>query len=90
MTVKYVGLRDKAWGDTPKRGAEIAYDEDNRKEVTLFERTANLMTIKGWNIDTGVASWAWCEVEDRNEYDKFMADWQEAKKCIANCMRFGF
>ena len=69
------------------RVAEITYNE---KEVTLFERTSNLMGIKGWTIDTVSDGYAVCEVDDREQYKAFMEDWKASKKCIRDCIKFEF
>ena len=83
MTVNYKGAEKNL-----RRLAEISFDDE--KETTLFERTAKLMEIKGYSIDLVADGYAQCVVEDREDYKEFMAKWKEAKKCIKDCMKFGF
>ena len=83
MKVNYKGM-DSEYN---YRTAEITYDE---KEFTFFERTSFLMRIKGWAIDSVCDGYALCEVDDREQYKAFMEDWKESKKCIKDCMKFGF
>lgn len=86
MTVSYKGLI-KAAKNLEYRLAEIEFDQ---KEFRKVERIANLMRIKGWEIQLVTEDYAQCEVEDRNEYRDFMRDWKESKKCITECIKFGF
>lgn len=92
MRIRYVGMRDEAWTKIqPKRGAEIEvrYDEDI-KDNELFDRVIKLMKIHGWEFTEGCPGWAFCEVEDRKEYEDFYRDYKECQKCIRNCMKYGF
>lgn len=84
MRVRYKGMDQ----DYSYRTAEITYDEDTEQETV--DRIVKLMEIKGWKIDTVVAGFYICEVDDRDEFTGFMEDWKECKKCILNCIKFGF
>lgn len=84
MTVTYKGMDQ----GMDYRLAEIQFEDAEEPKV---ERIVNLMVIKGWerlNIVTN--GYAQCEVEDRDEFRYFMKDWKESKRCIAQCMKFGF
>ena len=89
MTATYVGMRDSHWNkrDTERRAVELGYDESEEK---AFERVVSLMKIKGWNIETGVEGWGICMVECKEEAEDFMRDWKQSKRCIANCIKYGF
>ena len=87
MTAKYVGTRDGSWGKEKLRAVELGCTEN---EQVAFDRVCNLLRVKGWNIDNGVECWGLCLVEDANEAKDFMNDWKAAKRCIANCIKFGF
>ena len=87
MTARYVGTRDAHWGKETSRAVELGCTED---EQTAFDRVCNLMRVKGWVIDNGVECWGLCFVEDRREADEFIREWKAAKRCIANCIKFGF
>ena len=83
MRVNYKGAEENL-----RRLAEISFDDE--KETTLFERTAKLMEIKGYSIDLLADGYAQCVVEDRDDYNEFMAKFKSAKKCIKECIKFGF
>ena len=73
MQVKYVGNRA-----FKERLAEIGYsEEEEQKAFQLF----NMMAELGWNIDSSVAGWACCEIENKDEYIMFLND---IKKCKRN------
>ena len=87
MRVNYKGInKDEDYN----RLAEIAFDDEDEKETALFNRTAKLMEIKGWSIDRVADGYAQCVVDDYESYKAFMEDWKECKRCIKNCMKFGF
>lgn len=96
MKIRYVGMRDEAWSRDPRRGAEIEsrYDDDDRyndvRDNELFERVIKLLKIHGWKFTEGVPGWAFCEVEDRREYEDFYRDYKDCQRCIRNCMKYGF
>lgn len=97
MRIRYCGKGIDKWGHRGKeRGAEITslFDDDEREEdkrdFELFTRTINLLKIHGWKFTEGVIGWAFCEVADRAEYNEFLEDYRDCKKCISNCMKFGF
>ena len=90
MNARYVGKRDWRWGYYKDRAVELDYDYEKDREEEKFFRVCALMKIKGWEIETGVEGWGLCRVEDRNEAQDFIRDWKEAKRCISNCMKFGF
>ena len=96
MNIHYVGLKNPYWDAKYKRrGAEIwsRWDGDdnyNAHDKTLFERTIALLKVHGWKFTEGIDGWAFCELNDRDEYNEFLEDYKDCKKCIANCMRFGF
>ena len=69
------------------RLAEICFDES---KLDVMNRIAFLMRIKGWNIDIVTECYAQCEVDDYDDYKSFMEDWKESKKCILQCIKFGF
>ena len=69
------------------RIAEIYYED---RELRVLERIIQLMGIYGYQIVNSVEGWAYCEVSDLEEYKEFMWAWKKAKKCIANCEKFGF
>lgn len=88
MTVGYKGRN--SFG-VENRFAEIFFNHEDSKELELFNRLMFFMNrIKGWNIKYEVAGWAYCVIEDRDEYSMFVADYKEAKKMIKDCMKFGF
>ena len=74
-------------GGRKYRLAEISFDPS---EWTKLERIVKLMGIKGWQIDIVTDGYASCIIEDRREYDLFMEDWKASKRCITNCMKYGF
>ena len=73
MQVKYKGL-DR---DLNSRYVDIYYNDEEFKKV---ESIINLMTSKGWNVKNGVMGFAFCEIEDKEEYRYFMKDWKASKK----------
>lgn len=83
MIVTYKG-KD---ADYNYRVAEIGFNDD---ETSVIERISKLMSIKGWNIEIVTDGYALCKVEDREEYTEFMKDWKAAKRCIMNCIKYGF
>ena len=87
MTAKYVGTRDRNWGEEKSRAVELGCAEN---EQTAFNRVCDLLRVKGWDIDNGVECWGLCRVEDKSEADEFIREWKAAKRCIINCIKFGF
>lgn len=84
MTINYKGMTK----DYEYRIAEIGYDEN---EFELVDRLCFFLNrIKGWEVKNAVEGWAYCEVDDRAEYELFKADYKKAKKMISNCIKFGF
>ena len=97
MRIHYVGKGTDKWGYKNKqRGAEITsrYDEDEREEdkrdFELFNRTIELLKIHGWKFTEGIVGWAFCELADKAEFNEFHEDYKDCKRCIMNCMKFGF
>ena len=83
MRVNYKGM-DK---DFEYRLAKINYDEEETKKV---EYMIKIMSIKGWEIKNATEEYAYCEVENIEEYKEFMKDWKEVKKSVALWKKFGF
>jgi hypothetical protein len=73
MQVKYKGL-DR---DLNSRYVDIYYNDE---EFEKIESIINLMTSKGWNVKNDVMGFAFCEIEDKEEYQYFMKDWKASKK----------
>lgn len=87
MTVTYKGMTQ----DFEYRVAEVNYDDENKKEVELVERTIFLMEkVKGYKIDTVTPGYVQCEVEDKAEYMEFAKEWREIVKMFKLCKKFGF
>lgn len=84
MRVNYKGMDV----DYPYRIAEINYDDE--KECKKIEYIAKVMYIKGWEIKIVADGWAYCEVDNIEEYKSFMKDWKEVKKSVALWRKFGF
>ena len=84
MRVNYKGM-DK---DYPYRIAEINYDDE--EESKKVEYIAKVMLINGWEIKIVADGWAYCEVDNIDEYRSFMKDWKEVKKSVALWKKFGF
>lgn len=80
MRVSYKGS-DSDFG---YRVAEIAYDDDNEKDVELLTRTAELMEDCGWHIYICGCGYASCEVDNIDDFRSFMIDWKECKKNARN------
>lgn len=93
MTARYyatVELIDWSTCNTYRKSfphVEVVYSDAEEKAI---DRIALLMRIKGWNMDMSIGGVATCEVEDRAEAKDFMEDWKESKKCIMDCIKFGF
>ena len=84
MTINYKGSEK----DFPWRLAEISFSED---EWELANRMEKLFHIKGWtNFEVVTDGYAACTVEDFEQYKDFVTDYKAVKKCIKNCMEFGF
>lgn len=90
MTITYTGNRQTKSLRGNLSGIRLAEISYNENESTLMDRMAKLLEVKGWKVDTGVEGWASVEVLDRDEYNQFVEDYKEAKRCIKNCMKFGF
>lgn len=90
MIINYTGSRQTKDLHNQLSGIRLAEISYNENEFVLMNRMAQLLEVKGWEIDSSVEGWAAVEVADRDEYNKFMADYKEAKRCIKNCMKFGF
>ena len=75
MTVRYVGSRAHK-----SRLAEMSYRDD---EAEKFASVVDIMQLRGWDIDDGVFGWGACEVNDHDEYEDFLEDWQEVKSEVA-------
>lgn len=87
MTINYKGINK----EFDYRVAEINYDEENKKEATVMNRLAFwLERVKGYSVDIAVAGYAVVEVENREEYEQFKADYLVGKKMIKDCMKYGF
>jgi len=83
MTVTYKGA-EKA---LPWRLAEVSFSDD---EWTLALRMEKLLRIKGWDFEVVTDGYGACKVNDIDEYKEFVGDYKEVKRCIKNCMKFGF
>lgn len=84
MTINYKGRTS----DYEYRIAEIEYSE---KEMELIDRMVFFLNrVKGWDLVNAVEGWAYCEVENKKEYELFKADYKKAKKMISNSLKFGF
>jgi hypothetical protein len=87
MTINYKG----ATKDYEYRIAEIQYNDEDKKEMEIINRLVFFMNrVKGWDLTNAVAGWAYCEVENKDEYEKFKSDYKEAKRMITNCIKYGF
>lgn len=75
MKLTYVGKRQ-----FKNRLAEFSYTDG--EEERFMKIAEYLQNECGYDIDTGVANWAAIEVEDKEEFDKVMQDFKEAKKII--------
>ena len=77
MRVSYVGASKKQWGDSMKRrGAELTYEHE---ELPFVRAVAAAMEQDGWDVMIDY-EWGFCELESREDYNDFMADWKAAKK----------
>lgn len=84
MRVYYVGASKKTmWQGREHRGAELAYEAE---ELPFAEAVAALMEAEGWNIMIDY-EWGFCELESREDYDDFMADWKAAKKTARKSLK---
>lgn len=84
MTINYKGRTS----DYEYRIAEVEYSEN---EMELIDRMVFFLNrVKGWDLVNAVEGWAYCEVEDKKEYELFKADYMKAKKMISNSLKFGF
>lgn len=93
MTVSYMGARAAKENGMKKQFyhmAEMFYKEDDSRDTTLALRVFNLLRIKGWDVKSGVSGWGGVIVADKEEYKVFLQDYKESKKCIQNCIKFGF
>ena len=82
MTVNYKGMD----ADYNYRTAEISFED---KELHTIERIATTMEIKGYSIDIITDCLAICKVENKEEYNEFMANWKECKKSVKLWEKFG-
>jgi hypothetical protein len=90
MTVSY-----KGYDPTYKaRLAEISFDwytdEERDEQIRILERIAQIMAIKGWNIEIPTGEYGYCRLANREEYDMFMRDWKECKRAVALWERHRF
>ena len=83
MRINYKGCRD----GFNYRIAEISFDDS---ELTLMERITHLLSVRGWKVQIVTDGYALCEVADLCEYREFAKEYANAKRCIRNCMKFGF
>lgn len=90
MTISYTGSRQTKGLRNELSGIRLAEISYNENESVLMDRMAKLLEVKGWKVDNSVEGWASVEVLDREEYAELVADYKEAKRCIKNCMKFGF
>lgn len=89
MTINYFGQMKDSRQNT--RCAEIGFDEENEKDSKLAERLIDLMEkVTAWKCSGGFDDCYLVEVDDRQDYEEFKAWYKEAKKMLANCMRYGF
>lgn len=90
MTISYTGSRQTKNLRNELSGIRLAEISYNENESVLMDRMAKLLEVKGWKVDNSVDGWASVEVIDREEYAELVTDYKEVKRCIKNCMRFGF
>lgn len=88
-------VRYKGYDPTYKaRLAEISFDwhtvEECDEQLRILERIAQLMAIKGWDIEITTGEYGYCKLSDREDYDLFMQDWKECKRAVALWERHGF
>lgn len=85
MRINYKGL----FGDKTKkehRLAEITFAESEERD---YERAAQVMNIKGWDLQLVTDGYAMCEVADKEEFDMLMKDWKSVKKSVALWKKHG-
>lgn len=86
MNVEYKGMSQRY----DVRQAIVNYDEDDQRECKDIKRMIQLLDIKGWNIDHGVAGMLLVEVESRREYDRaFMPTYKDIRSSIRLFNKFG-
>lgn len=83
MRATYKGMD----ADYRYRIAEIGYGEEERPAI---ERIFNLLEVRGWEIDDVTDGYAIVPVEDMDEFNRFMKDWKACKRCIKECIKYGF
>lgn len=68
MKIDYLGERN---GSVKGRVAEVTCDEDNEKELEIFNLVEDWVEkeFKG-RVTTGIWGWFLVQVEDREEFDK--------------------
>lgn len=85
MKINYKGrYEDKSKRE--HRLAEITFAESEERD---YKRLAQVMSIKGWDLQLIINEYAACEVEDREEYEMFLKDYKEVKKSISLWKKFG-
>ena len=83
MTVSYKGYSKKfSW-----RLAEVSFTDE---EWTLANRMVQPLRIKGWDFAVVTDGYAAANVDDFEQYKEFVEDYKAVKKCIRDCMKFGF
>jgi hypothetical protein len=83
MQINYKGSEK----DLPWRLAEVSFRDD---EWELACRMEKLFRIKGYDFEVVTDGYAAVQVEDYTEYQEFVEVYKEVKRCIKNCMKFGF
>lgn len=85
MRINYKGLfRDKTKEE--HRLAEITFVESEERD---YERMAQVMGIKGWDLQLVTDGYAMCEVANKEEFDMLMKDWKSVKKSVALWKKYG-
>lgn len=74
MTINYTGNR--------KFNTRLAEMECRENEVERFNKVVEYMESLGYPVDNGVECWAAIEVIDRDEYERVVQDYKEAKRKI--------
>ena len=85
MRINYKGMyKDKSKKE--HRLAEITFTESEERD---YERLAQVMGIKGWDLQLVADGYAMCEVTDHEEYKSFAKDYKEVKRSVALWKKFG-
>ena len=83
MVINYKGCSE----EFPYRLAEVSFKDD---EYELVSRIEKLLRIRGWGFEIVTDGYATCKIDDQYEYREFVKEYKDAKRCIKNCMKYGF